>query len=240
MRLTFLGTRANTKVSSRLHRRHSALMVETGHGRVVFDCGRDWVGRMLTLAPDAIFVTHAHPDHADGLRDGAPCPIYATADSWELMADFALTDRRLVIPGRPTMLCGLAIDACPVAHALLAPAVGYRVAGDGAALFYAPDVLAIVHPAAALEGVSLYIGDGASPTRPIVRRRDGVPFGHAPIRDQIGWCAAAGVPRAIFTHCGAQIISAGERAATAQVKRMGAAKGVRTQLARDGLQLDFP
>ncbi len=30
--------------------------------------------------PAAIVVIHAHPDHAWGLRDGAPCPVWATED----------------------------------------------------------------------------------------------------------------------------------------------------------------
>jgi phosphoribosyl 1,2-cyclic phosphodiesterase len=241
VKLTFLGTRGYRKVSSRAHRRHSALMAETPRGRVMFDCGADWAERVFGLAPDAIFITHAHPDHADGLRRGAPCPVYATAETWELLTELPITEGRTIGPERAVGACGLAVRAFPVIHSLRAPAVGYRVeGGGGAALFYAPDIVAIVDPASALQGVSLYIGDGASPSRPLVRRRDGALFGHTTIRAQIGWCAKAGVPTAIFTHCGAQIITMDGRAAAALVRRMGAGKGVRARLARDGLTLAFP
>lgn len=240
MKLTFLGTRGNTKVCSRLHRRHSALMAETGRRRVMFDCGADWAERVFALAPDAIFITHAHPDHADGLRQGAPCPVYAAREAWDLLADFPISERRVVAPGRAVSVWGLAVQAHPVVHSLRAPAVGYRVEGDGGAFFYAPDLVAIADPEAALNGVSLYIGDGASPTRPLVRRRGDAVFGHTTIRAQIGWCAKTSVPQAIFTHCGAQIITADGRTAAAAVKRMGAQKGVRARLARDGLRLNFP
>ncbi len=240
MKLTFLGTRGYTKVCSRAHRRHSALMAETARGRVMFDCGADWAGRVFALAPDAIFITHAHPDHADGLRRGAPCPVHATAETWELLAELPVTERRTIAPKRAVRVFGLAVRAFPVAHSLRAPAVGYRVEGDGAAFFYAPDIVAIVDAASALRGASLYIGDGASPTRPLVRRSGGALFGHTTIRAQIGWCAEAGVPEAIFTHCGAQIITMDGRAAAALVRRMGAGKGVRARLARDSLTLAFP
>jgi phosphoribosyl 1,2-cyclic phosphodiesterase len=237
MRLTFLGTRAYIEASSRLHRRHSALMVETGRGRAMFDCGADWLGRVFALAPDAIFLTHAHPDHAEGLRSGAPCPVYAAAETWRLLAEFPVETRRTIGPGRAVRACGLKVRAFPLVHSILCPAVGYRVEADGAAFFYAPDVVAIIDPNGALRGVDLYVGDGSSPTRPLVRRRDGALFGHTTIRAQIGWCAEAGISDAIFTHCGTEIVTSDARAAIAHVRRLGRERGVHARIARDGLQL---
>ena len=49
----------------------------------MLDCGADWLGRVVRLRPSAIVLTHAHPDHAAGLTDGAPCPVYATAETWD-------------------------------------------------------------------------------------------------------------------------------------------------------------
>lgn len=49
----------------------------------MLDCGADWLGRVARLRPSAIVLTHAHPDHAAGLADGAPCPVYATAETWD-------------------------------------------------------------------------------------------------------------------------------------------------------------
>ena len=240
MNLTFLGTRGNIEARSRLHRRHSALMVKTERGRVMFDCGADWTERVFALAPDAIFVTHAHPDHAEGLQFGAPCPVYASAEAWRLLSAYPIAAPRTVHPKRLVREIGLSIRAYPLVHSLLAPAVGYRVEGDGAAFFYAPDVVAIIDPEAALRGVDLYIGDGATPTRPLVRRRDGALFGHTTIRAQIGWCAKAGVPAAVFTHCGTQIVNADGRTAAARIRRMGREQGVLARIAADGLELSFP
>ena len=83
LELTFLGTRGEIEIRSRRHRRHSALLVEHKNARIMIDCGADWLRRLYTIAPTAIVLTHAHPDHAGGLIHGAPCPVYANGDrSW--------------------------------------------------------------------------------------------------------------------------------------------------------------
>jgi phosphoribosyl 1,2-cyclic phosphodiesterase len=239
MRITFLGTRANIAIRSHLHRRHSALMVETERGRVMFDCGADWEGAIHDLAPDAVFLTHAHPDHAAGLRSGAPCPVYASPETWRLLADYPVTRRRVIGSERRTSICGLTIRAYPLEHSLLAPALGYRVAHKKAAFLYCPDVVSISNADAALRGIGLYIGDGSSLTRPLVRRRGSALFGHTTIRAQLGWCARAGVSEAEFTHCGTEIVAADGRVIAAKVRRMGADRGVCARIAVDGRRLEL-
>ena len=71
--LTFLGTRGELKIRSRRHRHHSSLLVHHGDTCKMIDCGADWLGRLRAIAPTAILLTHAHPDHAAGLIEGAPC-----------------------------------------------------------------------------------------------------------------------------------------------------------------------
>src|ERR671923_2745656 len=80
MKLIFLGTRGEIEARSKRHRMHSSLLVTNGRSRVMIDCGRDWTSRVRRLAPDAIILTHAHPDRADGLKNGPPCPVFATAE----------------------------------------------------------------------------------------------------------------------------------------------------------------
>jgi hypothetical protein len=67
-------------------------------------------------------------------------------------------------------------------------------------------------------------------------RRHGVPIGHASIRTQLDWCAEHGVRRAVFTHCGSQIVRSHEAAVQA-VRALGEERGVGATVAHDGLEL---
>lgn len=240
MKLTFLGTRGNTKRRARRHRRHSALMIEHGDVKVMVDCGADWRDRIEQLAPDAIFVTHAHPDHARGLDAGAPCPVYATAASWLAMADYPIGDRRVLEPRRRTCVAGLGFEAFRVDHSIRAPAVGFRITGGDGVIFYVPDVVAIPEREEALEGVDPFIGDGATLTRPMVRRRAEGSFGHTTVRAQLGWCQQAGIGQAIFTHCGTEIVAGDERRLGAKLRAMARERGLAARIAHDGLTITVP
>jgi len=237
MELVFLGTRGEIDIVTRRHRRHSALLVLHGRSRIMIDCGADWLGRFELLKPTAIFVTHSHPDHAWGLANGAPCAVYATRDTFARLADSLVGDKRPIAPHQTVRIGGLKIKAFAVIHSIRAPAVGFRVTGSGSSFFYVPDLVAIPERAAALRDVKLYIGDGASVTRPLVRRSQGALVGHTPIRTQLGWCRKERVPRAIFTHCGTEIVGGDGRHLAAQVRRMGRERGVDARIAFDGQRL---
>jgi phosphoribosyl 1,2-cyclic phosphodiesterase len=123
---------------------------------------------------------------------------------------------------------------------VIAPAVGYRVTAGGVTVCYAPDVLRIRHAAQALNGIALYIGDGATIVRPIerVERQKGIKVGHASITKQLDWCAKAGLTRAIFTHCGHAIV-AGPPQIVASVSELGRQRGIEALVAHDGLRLSL-
>jgi phosphoribosyl 1,2-cyclic phosphodiesterase len=238
VQLTFLGTRGNIEAATRRHRRHSAALVASRGARIMIDCGEDWLGRLPALRPQAILVTHAHPDHAGGLRHGAPCPIFATADTWAALGE-TVTDRRLIRPRSLIRIRGISVEAFPVEHSLRAPAVGYRVSASGRAIFYVPDLVFIRDRHEALAGVRLYVGDGASLTRPLIRRRGPALIGHASVATQLVWCEREAVPAAVFTHCGTEIVSADGRCIAARIRAMGRDHGVQARVAHDGLRLQL-
>jgi len=206
----------------------------------MIDCGADWLKAFREIAPTAIVLTHGHGDHAFGLAEGAPCPVYATAETWGLIDNYPLEDRRMVRPRTPFRVEGVRFEAFRVEHSLRAPAVGYRVNADRTTFFYVPDLAAIPNQRAALRGIDLYVGDGATVVRSMVRKKDHKLIGHAPIAAQLQWCGAEGVRHAIFTHCGSGIVGGDGRTIAARVRKLGAAQGVKASLAHDGMTVELP
>jgi phosphoribosyl 1,2-cyclic phosphodiesterase len=237
MLLSFLGTRGEIAATSRWHRRHTSTAIAYRRRRVVIDLGDDWKGHGSDVAADAVVLTHAHPDHVGALREGSCRPVFATAATWRAIGRWPIEDRRTVEPWTPVEIAGLVFEAVPVEHSIRAPAVGYRVTAGGATTFYVPDIAALPKPRRALAGVSIYVGDGATLTRPLLKRRQDVVIGHAPIAAQLDWCSRHGVPRAIFTHCGSQIVGADPAAMRERIAALGRAHGVAAILAYDGLRV---
>lgn len=240
MKLTFLGTRGEIDAKTPRHRRHTALEVSYEGRRVMVDAGEDWRGELDELSPHAIVVTHAHPDHAWGLKDGSPAPVWATGDAWEEMASYAIReeDRHMIEPRTPfESVDGIRFEAFTVEHSIRAPAVGYRIAAGRVTIFYAPDLVYIHERDEALTGCSVYVGDGATMKRSFVRRRDDHLIGHAPVFTQLGWCENEGVPRAIITHCGSEIVEGDERTLGARLREWADERGIEAEFAHDGMEV---
>jgi phosphoribosyl 1,2-cyclic phosphodiesterase len=237
MKLEFLGTRGYIDPQTPRHFRHATIKVSYLGRAVAIDCGEDWLGHLDTWEVEAILVTHAHPDHAWGLREGAPCPVYATEESWQVMDGYDVRDRKNVVPRTPIGIESMIFEAFPVEHSTRAPAVGYRITAGEVSVFYVPDVVWIRDREDALSGTRLYIGDGATITRSMVRKSAEKLIGHTPIRTQLTWCQKEGVPWAVFTHCGAEIVDGNEQAAASQIEDLAKQRGVRAQIAYDGLEL---
>jgi phosphoribosyl 1,2-cyclic phosphodiesterase len=237
MKLEFLGTRGEIEARTSYHRRHASLLVSYRRRRVMVDCGADWSRAVWRIRPHAIVLTHAHPDHAFGLRGGAPCPVWATADCWRTLPAYFDLDRLTLRPRRRVPVEGIGFEAFTVEHSICAPAVGFRIDAGRTTVFYVPDLVYIHQRAAALRDIRLYIGDGASLTRPLIRRRGARLIGHAPVATQLAWCGRERVPWALFTHCGTGIVESPHAQMSGVVEELGARHDLRADIACDGLKV---
>jgi phosphoribosyl 1,2-cyclic phosphodiesterase len=237
VKLKFLGTRGEIEKRTRRHRMHTSLMVSYRGADVMIDCGLDWLGKFERLQPDAIVLTHAHPDHAWGLKNGAPCPVHAPQETWETLTRCRVEDRQLIDERTPKKICGITFEAFAVEHSILAPAVGYRVSAGRARIFYAPDLVFIHERTAALKNVQIYIGDGATVIHSFIRRRGKTLIGHSPVRTQLTWCEKERVPLAVITHCGSEIVTGDERKLSAKLQAVAAERAIEVRIAYDGMKL---
>jgi len=237
VKLTFLGTRGEIDARTRRHRMHTSLLVSYRGTNVMIDCGLDWLGKLERVHPSAIVLTHGHPDHAWGLKRGAPCPVYAPEKTWQELQHYPIKERHVLNERTPTKIREITFEAFPVEHSILSPAVGYRVSAGRACIFYAPDLIFIHERSAALKSVQIYIGDGATVTRSFIRKRGRALIGHSPVRTQLTWCQKEGVPHAIITHCGSQIVTGDERKIAANISAIAAERGVHVRIAYDGMKV---
>ncbi len=163
--------------------------------------------------------------------------MYAPEKTWQELQHYPIEERRLIKERTPTKICGITFEAFPVEHSILSPAVGYRVSAGRARIFYAPDLIFIHERSAALEGVQIYIGDGATVTRSFIRKRGKALIGHSPVRTQLTWCQKEGVSRAIITHCGSEIVTGDEREISAKIRAMAAERRVDVRIAYDRMKV---
>lgn len=239
MKLTFVGTRGYIEPANRRHHFHTSLLVAYRGKRVMIDCGENLRRKLHQIHPDALVITHAHPDHLHGLKDTAPCPVHVARDAADPLRERGIEPHQLIQPRQPVTIHGIRFEAFTVEHSLRCPAVGYRVSAGRATLFYCPDVVFIHQRDEALSGARLYIGDGATLTRSLVRKRDDRLIGHTPVRTQLTWCQKCNVPRMAVTHCGSEIVAGDERRLKPRLRRMGHERGVEVFIAHDGRQLEL-
>lgn len=220
---------------------HTSTMVAHRGRKVMIDCGESWIGRIADLKPRAIAITHAHPDHAFGLKAGSPCPVYATAKAWKMMKNFPIQKkfRNVIELHKTERIEGITFAAFPVTHSMHAPALGYRISAGRVALFYVPDVARIPKRSRAFAGIRLYIGDGATITRPLTRheKRTHRLIGHASVETQLAWCQKEDVRRMIVTHCGSAIVRGTGAAVRKKLRALEDKYGVKVQIAHDGMDV---
>jgi ribonuclease BN (tRNA processing enzyme) len=242
MHLHFYGTKGFVEEESPAHKGHSAFLIESGGFRLLCDFGQNRKGLLGEIAPDAVFVSHAHPDHAWGLEEGTKLPVYASAITHELTKDFPIAHRVVLEPGKEKKVGPWRLTAFPVIHSVRCPCVAARLETGEGVIVYSGDIVSFERPEEALVGARLYIGDGSTLTGSLVRRHpSGVLMGHTTVRAQLGWLARESVPRAVFSHFGKAPIEMGESALADKLAELAAAKAPDCEVsaARDGQRIEI-
>jgi len=230
MKLKFLGTKGEIEEKTAKHRLHSSLLIIAGRFKLLLDHGL--ISLPLSfIKPNAILITHAHPDHFLWLKKDEEYAgkIYLTAESAKkakFPKNFVLIKTNHWFKVGP-----FAIYAYPVGHSLIAPAVGFKIKKEKT-LIYNPDVLTLPKKAV-LSQVDLYIGDGSSIKSNLVRRKDSQIFGHSRMSTQINWCRRAGIKKIIFTHFGKEALKIGDR----KLSKMLAKEDIAIKIAYDGMTI---
>lgn len=240
MRLHFYGTRGFVEEKSRSHSGHSAFTVETDRFRLLCDFGQNRKGLLSKIRPDAIFLSHAHPDHAWGLEEGTRVPVFASGITHEITRSLPIERRIVLEPSQAVSVGPFRLTAYPVVHSVRCPCVAARIETTETALVYSGDIVAFERPEEVLPGADLYVGDGSTLAGSLVRRHaSGALMGHTTVRAQLGWLNKYGVPRAVFSHFGKGPIQMGERALKRALAELAEKKapGCAVAAARDGLVL---
>ena len=241
MKLSFLGSRGYVEESSATHRGHSAFLVEEDGFRLLCDFGENHAGTLREVRPDAVVVSHAHPDHAWGLREGTAIPVFASATTHAIVKDFPIGRRIALAPARRRRVGPFRVTLFPVVHSVRCPCTAIRVESPRTRLLYSGDVVSFPHPDAAFAGIDLYVGDGSTLSGSLVRRhKSGELIGHTTIRAQLGWLGRYGVAGAIFAHFGKGPIEIGDAALRARVDELAREKApaCRVEIATDGAEFE--
>jgi phosphoribosyl 1,2-cyclic phosphodiesterase len=240
VKLRFYGTKGYVEEESATHAGHSAFTVEHEGFRLLCDLGENRRALLPEIAPDAVFLSHAHPDHAWGLAGGADVPVHASAITHEILKDYPLARRLALEPDDPVKVGPFRLTIFPVAHSVRCPGVAVRILAGKTTLLYSGDIIAFDDPERALPGADLYVGDGSTLTGSLVRRHpSGALMGHTTVRAQLGWLGRHAIPRAVFSHFGKGPIEMGDAALAEKLQELAKEKaaGCRVRAATDGLEL---
>jgi len=253
MKLHFIGSRGYIEEKSSSHKNRSSLLLETNRSRILIDWGDEYSPEELKkINPDAIIITHSHPDHLFGLkklRSSLDIPVYISEDSLKSeyfkKEDYQYVNFTSFKRLDHFKILNLEMFTVPILHSSKAPNQALIAQGEAGRhkICYASDILSFpVKYRQKLLGCDVYIGDLSTLKKEGLIRYDkkrDEPIGHASPHTQLSWCSKAGVRTVIFTHLGSEPIKMGDDQVTKKLQELSKEYSLNIILAKDGMVIDL-
>lgn len=207
MKFIFLGTKGEIEEQSKKHRYHSSLMIGYKKFKLLIDYGNLQKYDLNKLKPNAVLITHAHPDHYIWTKEDfeTKIPVYLTKKTFDY-GKFKPENFKIIYSNKKIKLRNFTIIPHNVLHSIKCPGVAFEILAGRKKIIYSGDVVDIENKNKVLKNANYYIGDGSSVNANLVRKKDNKLFGHARITTQINWCKKAEIKNIIFTHLGKETI----------------------------------
>jgi ribonuclease BN (tRNA processing enzyme) len=205
--LTFPGTKGEIEEFTEKHQYNASLLLAAQSTRLLIDYGKLRHHTLEELQPDAILITHAHPDPYAWLYEDikTDIPVYLTQETYDY-GKYRPSNPHIFQIGENIKIGPFQWLPYRVLHSIRCPAVGFKIGVENKTLVYNPDLVDIVGKQQILTGVDYYIGDGSAVQTNLVRRREDQIVGHTRISTQINWCKKFGINNIIFTHLGKETL----------------------------------
>jgi len=227
--MRILGTRGEIDETARYHSRHSGILVD---GRLLVDLGEP---EFLEYRPEAVLITHLHPDHAYFVRAGegrppAGIPIFSPEP---------YRDHGLTVLNEARTIAGYRVQPVLTHHSLKVRSQAYLITGGSVKILYTGDMIWINkehHPL--FEGLDLVITEASYLRKGGLAKRDkttGTIYGHAGVPDLVrlfkDYCR-----RIVLVHFGAWFYKDISQARDT-IKALGRENGIRLEAGHDGREI---
>lgn len=231
MHIRVLGTRGEIKASSPYHSRHSGVLIDD---ILLFDLGEP---EYLFYKPQAIFITHLHPDHAYFVRAGSMFPKIDIP----LYAPEKFNDAPIQICTQPIRIGKYIITPIPTGHSIHVLSQAYLIEKGSRRILYTGDLFWIDKKyQSLLKTVSLVITEASHLKKGGLIRRHaetGKAYGHAGLPDLIHFFKPY-TTHFLLMHFGSWFYAAGAHKARMQIQKLAKENNVDIKIGYDGMRMD--